>query len=75
MSLNDPRLEWMDKPDLFVNIDGFCMDKLSLEFEIGQYPKIKGSLSIKRLLEILNDNDLNSLIIFCGLRLSVPKNR
>ncbi len=66
-------IDWMDKPDLFVKITGKFMDKLSIKFEVGQYPNIKSSLSIKRFLESLEENDLNSLIEFCEMRLKCLK--
>jgi len=67
--MNDPLLEWWNKPDLFVNVTSMCMNKLEVKFEIGQHPNIKIELSIKHFLESLKENDLNTLIMFCEKRL------
>jgi len=66
-------IDWLGKHDLFVEVTGRHMDKLSVKFEVGQHPKIKAKFSIKRFLETLSNEDLNSLIKFCELRLKWAK--
>ena len=68
MSFDDPRIEWMDKEDLFIEINGKIMDNLKVEFDVGYNPIIRSNISIKRFLEILKDSDLDTLISLCDLR-------
>jgi len=72
MSVN-PYIDWWDKPDLFVNVSGKHMNKLSVKFEVGQHPKIKAEFSIKRFLETLSNENLNTLIKLCEDRLKCLK--
>ena len=65
--------EWIvDMPNWFVEVTGMQMDAMSLKIEVGEYPKIKVNLSIKRLLEELKKDELEKLIKYCEKRLKCP---
>ena len=53
----------------FIEITGMQMDAMTLKIEVGEYPKIKVNLSIKRLLEELKKEELKRLIKYCEMRL------
>ena len=62
--------EWtFDMPIWFVEITGMQMDAMTLKIEVGEYPKVKVNLSIKRLLEELKRDELKKLIEYCEERL------
>ena len=62
--------EWdLDVPIWYIEITGKLMDSMTLKIEVGEYPKIKINLSIKRFLEELKRDELKKLIEYCGERL------
>ena len=62
--------DWdIDVPTWFIEITGLQMDAMSLKIEVGEYPKVKINLSIKRLLEELTEHELKELIEYCEKRL------
>lgn len=62
--------DWdMEIPIWFIEINGKQMDAMTLKIEVGDYPKIKINLSIKRLLEELKRDELKKLIKYCEERL------
>ena len=62
--------EWdFDLPIWFIEVTGKQMDEMTLKIEVGEYPKIKVNLSIKRLLEELKRDELEKLIKYCEERL------
>ena len=62
--------EWVfDVGNWFIEITGMQMDAMTLKIEVGEYPKIKVNLSIKRLLEELKKEELKKLIKYCEMRL------
>ena len=72
MSVNNPLFEWWDKPDWFVTIEkGY--NKVDINLEVGENPKIACNFSIKRFLESIKENDLKIMIMLCELRLKCLK--
>ena len=62
--------DWdLDIPAWFIEITGMQMDAMTLKIEVGEYPKIKVNLSLKRLLEELKKDELKKLIEYCEKRL------
>ena len=59
----------LDVPNWFIELTGKQMDAMSFKLEVGEYPKVKINVSIKRLCEELMEHELKKLIEYCEKRL------
>jgi len=66
-------INWMSEAGLYVDITGACMNKLKVNLETGQNPRVNVELCVKPFLEILNKADLNRLKILIDRRLKCLK--
>ena len=62
--------EWdLDVPIWYIEVTGMQMSAMSFKLEVGENPKVRINLSIKRLLEELKMDELKKLIEYCEERL------